>query len=354
MTSLNTGNSFPESTDSMVSDRDKQSTDTAKLALRDSSSENQTGDCDRRRSKRAKVQVRNDFKSIRKDFKSTITENAVKESAAATFVHPSPKPADAKRNAKHQSTIQLDAKILSNLTDQSSLSFYHEESAYRYHNPPFPERGPSQLAIIRNANIPGTLQPVQHDHLKPLPPPLHIPELPSTGFCSWTYDDSARVLFADFRVSPLANRHDGKVHVTREDELFLLKMMERDDITVISQGLIDEINPSLLDREYVEGVIGSRFHHKVKEFEKTILKHRGSIPTGEVNGQYEERGWYSMKVSDYFNYLDRRQQLQRGNNINSQGLDGDDGNTDKLFAFTDSEDRNISIDPGAVVLVSYA
>ena len=131
----------------MVSDRDKQSTDTAEFALRDSSSENQTGACDRRRSKRAKVQVSNDFKS-------TMTENAVKEFAAATFVHPSPKPTDAKRHAKHQTTLQLDAKILSNLTDQSSLSFYHEESAYRYYNPPSPKREPNQLAIVSGLHLP--------------------------------------------------------------------------------------------------------------------------------------------------------------------------------------------------------
>ena len=65
----------------------------------------------------------------------------------------------------------------------------------------------------------------------PLPPAAEIPTLPSTGFCKWSFSNSSRVLLAKFCID------DGKVVVTKEDELFLLKMMERPDITVISENL---------------------------------------------------------------------------------------------------------------------
>ncbi|KAL3786447.1 hypothetical protein HJC23_011028 [Cyclotella cryptica] len=341
-TATNKKSTSSESVNLTVSARDKQRTNAPTSTLQDSSSENDRGDTDRRRSKRAKVQVKTNCKS-------TMAASVVEKSAAASSVHLSPKSDVAKPKVKYQSALsfnvtQIDSEILDKLTDQSSLEFYHEESAYRYHNPPFPERGPSQLALVRDEKIPGKLHPMQHDELKPLPLPSQIPELPSTGFCTWSYDEKTRVLLANFRV------HDRKVCVAHEDEQFLLKMMERDDITVISQGLLDEINSSLLGREYLEGVVGSRFHHKVKEFKKTLNKPRDSIPTGEVNDKFEESGWYSMKISDYFEYVDRRLQIQGCNIINAKGLDGCDGNTGKHFDFTNDEGRNISIDPREVVL----
>ena len=243
-----------------------------------------------------------------------------------------------------QSDVQFDEKIISKLTKQSSLQQYHEESSYRYHNPPFPN-GSHQLALVRSDRIPGTLHPVRPAELKPLPPSADPPEFPSTGYCTWSFNVDTRVLLANFR----ANTNGGKVSVTREDEEFLLKMMERDDITVISEGLVDELDSTLLDRGYVEGSIGSEFHHKVKEFKNTPVKPRGCALTGEVNAHYEEKGWYSMTISDYFAYLDRRQ-TYIDSKTNDVAVDG--GDADAVFTFTDSEGKEISIDASEVVLVS--
>ena len=64
--------------------------------------------------------------------------------------------------------------------------------------------------------------------------------------------------------------------------------MERDDITVISQGLADAINPSLYSNDYIKGVIGSIDHHKVRRFTR--------------QRQIVEAGWHTMKFEDYFDY----------------------------------------------------
>jgi len=48
------------------------------------------------------------------------------------------------------------------------------------------------------------------------------------------------------------DKHDG-VRLTREDEVFLLEMMERDDVTVVSEGLADAVNDTLWTPEYIRG-----------------------------------------------------------------------------------------------------
>eukprot|EP00804_Cyclotella_cryptica_P018162 CCRYP_005924-RA/>CCRYP_005924-RA protein AED:0.73 eAED:0.76 QI:0/0/0/1/0/0/2/0/209 len=208
------GKSSPEFTYLMISARDKQNTDTATFDLLDVLSANWGGNCDRGRSKCAKVQVRNTGAS-------KMATSAIENSEASREVHPNPKSNAAKRSSKNPTlsfkTIQLDSKVLDHLADKSSFGFYHEDRRNDTTTPPF-----LSPAIVRDENIPGALHPVSYDQLKPLPPPLPLPKLPSMGYCTWTYDNNTRVLFADFRVSPLANHDDGKLYVTREDEKFLL------------------------------------------------------------------------------------------------------------------------------------
>ena len=75
-----------------------------------------------------------------------------------------------------------------------------------------------------------TIDPRQPPLTK-LPPTDQVQTPPSTKYCSWTFDSQSRILLASFQ------KLEGKVTVTNEDEAFLLKMMERDDITVISENL---------------------------------------------------------------------------------------------------------------------
>lgn len=55
---------------------------------------------------------------------------------------------------------------------------------------------------------------------------------PNTGHCCWSFDATSRVLLAKFQV-----KEGGNVIVTNEDKLHLLNMMERTDISVISENL---------------------------------------------------------------------------------------------------------------------
>ena len=223
---------------------------------------------------------------------------------------------------------------LGHQSESAEQHYYEEAVAYRIHNPPFPKNGLAQLAIVRGDGIPGNLSPVRSENLAPLPPSPPLPEFPSTGCCVWSYDKSTRVLLGNFR-APASKQ--GKIIVTRDDEEFLLKMMERDDITVISEGLGDTLQSSLFEQDYMRACIGSQYHHKVKSFHKIKTTPRNSVSTGESNGLYEETSWHSMRFDDYFDYLDiKREKGQPRKKSN--------------FAFTDSEGRREKIDVDETVL----
>ena len=58
-----------------------------------------------------------------------------------------------------------------------------------------------------------------------------IPQSPCTGYCTWTFDSTSRVLLANFLI------RNEEVIVTPEDENYLFQMMERNDISVVSENL---------------------------------------------------------------------------------------------------------------------
>ena len=240
-----------------------------------------------------------------------------------------------KNGNKFSKAKGIDSIVLNQLVSQLPDShYYHEESSYRYHNPPFPDGG-EQLAIVRAKTIRGKMTPVEDSKLGSLPRPPPLPPLPESDHCKWKFDEVTRVLLADFKTPSV----DKEVIITAEDEHFLMTMMERDDITVISEGIAANVDLSLLDQDYMNACIGSQFHYKVKEFKKTAPKSKGRNLTGEVNGTYcEELQWHSMKFRDYFDYLNHFRDV--------------DGAGNKLFTFTNSEDTQVEIDTSEVVLVS--
>ena len=234
----------------------------------------------------------------------------------------------------------IDSRVLHCLPHQPrDLQYYHEESSYRFHNPPFPDGG-EQLAVVRTFHEHHTanwnMAPVEDSKLSSLPCPPPLPPLPKSGHCEWTFVEATRVLLADFKT---ASATHGKIVITPEDEQFLMTMMERDDITVISEGIAADVDMSLLGRDYVSSCIGSQYHYKVKEFRKTASVRKGSNFTGEVNGMYcEEMQWHSMRFRDYLDYLEYFQKTKE--------------NGDKMFTFTNSEGNKVEIDTSKVVLVS--
>jgi hypothetical protein len=167
------------------------------------------------------------------------------------------------------------------------------------------------------------------------------------------------VLLADFRNAPqqqqqqqqqqsMEERQQGgrmnrnEVHIERADEIFLLHMMEKDDITVISEGLADTINPSLWKYDYIDGCIGSEYHHKFRSF---------------IEGR-EKDGWYSMKFSDYFRYLERREfvkknKMNSGSGGESTTMVNDESPNNTDFTFTDSYGivHSVNVDTEAIYML---
>jgi hypothetical protein len=190
----------------------------------------------------------------------------------------------SKNNQSIKSAKSMVNEILKTLPAQSKdeVCTYEEETAWRFHNPNLPETSNQQLQELRKVTgLPSLQDRCGPNELKPLPKALPVPSLPDTGFCKWSFNNVSRVLLANFCASSHAVEAE-QVTVLPEDEEFLLQMMERDDITVISQGLADAINPFLYSNDYIKGVIGPIDHHKVRRFTTT-------------NGQIKEAGWHSMK-----------------------------------------------------------
>lgn len=70
------------------------------------------------------------------------------------------------------------------------------------------------------------------------------------GKCTWRFDENLRVFLGEFA------QEDGTVKVVYKDEEFLLRMMERDNITVISDGLMTGMDPEKWTLDYIANVIG--------------------------------------------------------------------------------------------------
>ncbi len=242
----------------------------------------------------------------------------------------------------------LDEELLSKLPSAPSTTYFEEESAWRFHNPAFPNDSFEQLTIMRDeSKIPYITPAVSSHELQPLPSPPPLPDFPDTGFCQWSFDETSRVLLAKF-LPFKGEKLFGKIMVNPEDERFLLRMMERDDITVISEGLADEINASLWTKDYITGCIGSEYHHKFRAFQKQSRAVTKGDSTTMIEYHDEQSGWYSMKVASYFEYLEKRRSLQGGQQESGESSDG----SEKLFSFEDSNGKVHCINAEEVSLVS--
>jgi hypothetical protein len=161
--------------------------------------------------------------------------------------------------------------------------YYVEEEAHLYHNPPLP----SQVT-----------QGVSPDDLAPLKPPPPPPTPPDTGNCTWTYDTENRLFFADFR------GHKGPIDPV--DKRFMFEVMERDDLTLISDGLLDIgcLDRKLWNMQNIAGTFLDEFYHKFRRFD--------SIKRGGKNVVVEVDNLYSMRMFDYCAYLEKREKFLAG------------------------------------------
>lgn len=249
----------------------------------------------------------------------------------------------------------VDKELLSKLPEATVSKYFEEESSWRFHNPDFPTNSHEQLTKLRDeSSIPSMKAAVTSDNLPPIPPPPALPPFPDTGYCKWSFDAESRVLYANFRDTTATLNPQFPV-IMPLDEEFILRMMERDDITVISEGLADEISSSLWTREYIVGCIGSEYHHKFRAFQKktrtvaNTTNDKQTTSTTTIEYHEEKSGWYSMKFSSYFDYLEKRRNVQeKGGDDNSRNS----RSNDRMFSFEDCNGKEHSIDAEEVSLVS--
>ena len=129
------------------------------------------------------------------------------------------------------------------------------------------------------------------DELGPLPPPpFEIPTPPCHSSISWNYDPQSRVYVVDFSSVDC---------IPNEQKLFLGLVMERDDITVICEGLHDwSFDVQQFLHEFGCS-FGDRSYEKFRQF----------MPRYDDSGvlEYEEQdGYTTLNVKhEYLNYLAR-------------------------------------------------
>lgn len=183
--------------------------------------------------------------------------------------------------------VSIPHKTVTQLLNVDPSSIYIEEEAFLHHNPSLPSP---------------TRHGVKPEDLQPIPPPPTPPfkALPETGKCKWTWDHQQRILLADFSLSFSPSK--ASLLMDPSDEQFFLQMMERNDITLISQGLISiqSLNKDLWTQEYLGRVLSDDFYHKFRMFNK-VSQQDG------LERYIECDDWVTMKVGTYIKFLNHRQ-----------------------------------------------
>jgi hypothetical protein len=145
--------------------------------------------------------------------------------------------------------------------------------------------------------------------LAPLKRPPPPPQPPEGLKCKWTYTDETRMFLADFR---------DLAQVPEQDMKFLLKLMARDDLVVVSEGLWNPAFEELLRLEYLEAAFGNQVQHKFRMFSRK-----------KEGGYAEKPEGVSMCANDFFRYLE----MKAGKEVVS-----------RRFAFTDLKGKRHEID----------
>jgi hypothetical protein len=181
---------------------------------------------------------------------------------------------------------------------------YVEERAYLYHDPPMPGKG------IRHRE-----QAVPAESLPALPeaPPV---EIPANTQCKWTFCEESRVLLVNF---------NGIDTVLPADKRAFAEMLQRDDITVVAEGLFEGMDPRLLTLDYM--AVAMKDYHRFRRYKRDTS---GNYVT------YEEKvGHLSMKLSDFLKYLKQRKKA-----LNP----GRSSKVETAFSFTNRELKQVNVD----------
>ena len=160
--------------------------------------------------------------------------------------------------------IREEAKLLQK--SLRPLESYVEETGFLHQNPVLP-----------------------FEELQPLPQAECLPDIPQhcSAWANWQ-DEKQRILLADF---------SGIQEIDAQGKEFLSRMMQRDDITVITQGVMHGLRQELWSQAAINHVCGNRWYHKFRHFQWDPVKET----------YMEQNGYLSMKVGDFCKYLDQRE-----------------------------------------------
>ena len=216
---------------------------------------------------------------------------------------------------------------------------------------------------------------LDYDKLEPLGKPGELPTPPNTGKCQWSFERSSRVLLAKFCLGKEEKMHPA-------DYYYLTKMMERDDLSVVSEGLANNLNPSLWNFSFIDGLAGEEWCHRVRRFSRQIVPESDlvqdssaakSTKEGSVLPKYfvthkEEEKNISMQLSCFFQYLAKRtaclehiasiREAKGLDPLNPTGPDDRVGrakNDEELFEFTshDGQECSVNVIDDVLYLIDY-
>lgn len=148
------------------------------------------------------------------------------------------------------------------------------------------------------------------DQTRPLLPAPPVPPFPQkTGHCDYSFDEQSRVLLAKFKV----NEKNRRTFLHEVDEKFIFEVMERDDITLVTENATYGLDASRWNNfsnslsSHFASPLWSEPHYKVRQF-RCIKKRDELIPTSfkEMDGNI------GLSLSEYVRYLRQRKiQLER-------------------------------------------
>lgn len=146
------------------------------------------------------------------------------------------------------------------------------------------------------------------DDLEPMGHPPPPPQIPEGLIGEWKYDGESRVFLAYFR---------NRAGVPEQDMKFLLEIMARDDLVVISVGLWDAAFENFPTQKSFEVYLRYQIHRKFRVF------------TRKKEGGYEEQPQgLPMRAHDYFRYL-------------AMKIDkGEQGKVKRVFNFKDADGKS--------------
>ena len=205
--------------------------------------------------------------------------------------------------------------------DADNQKYYIEELAYHYYYDQAYEMRKQQQQQQHTAHC--RSPPSTSSMLEPLPPPPPIPEPPSQQQqqqqhedhvdsnpqnhpeITWTYDPTSRIYLVDFSKVPNGTA------IPMIQKHFLGTLMERDDITVICEGLYDHTH--FINADYMKDFLydlgynfGTIPYAKFRQFKRIVTNTTDdrTVKNKEYVTYEEVDGYRSMNVlSEYIPYL---------------------------------------------------